>query len=123
MFKEGFEYTRDDIHSQFGGSKQSYLPTKGGLVVAACLTKDLNSRAPQVILCGRGPIIESSGAMLASQGGSIPVFLKRAVNRWEFQGRFRVKVSFTAGREFDDLIMHSGRSASDLSRAIVLEKE
>lgn len=35
MFRIGTEYTRDEIHAQVGGSKQSYLPTVGGEVAAA----------------------------------------------------------------------------------------
>lgn len=63
MFEAGREYTRDEIHAYCGGSKQSYLPTKNGAVVAACLTHALNPRAPQVILCGRGARIEPAGQL------------------------------------------------------------
>ena len=66
MFNIGHEYTRDEIHAQVGGSKHSYLPTRNGEVVAACLTKELNPRAPQVILCGNGERIAPAGATLAN---------------------------------------------------------
>jgi hypothetical protein len=84
MFQVGSEYTRDQIHAHCGGSKQSYLPTVKGQVVAACLTPKLNPRVPAVILCGRGPVIAAAGVALASQTGAIPVFVKRGVNRWEY---------------------------------------
>ena len=38
-------------HTACGGSKQAFLPTKNGKVVAACLRTDLNPHAPDVILC------------------------------------------------------------------------
>jgi hypothetical protein len=121
MFDIGSEYTRDEIHAQVGGSKQSYLPTKNGAVVAACLTHDLNPRAPQVILCGRGARIEPAGDLLASQPFAIPVFLKRGVNRWEYQGLFRPTTSHTSGPKFDGFVAGSGRPVAEVSRVVVLD--
>lgn len=121
MFSIGREYTRDEIHAHVGGSKQSYLPTKEGAVVAACLTRELNPRAPQVILCGQGERIAPAGAVLAGQRHSIPVFIKRAVNRWEYQGRFKPVASFTSGSEFQRLVTGSGRAPEEVSRVVVLE--
>src|SRR5664279_2072633 len=97
MFTVGTEYTRAEIHEQVGGGVQAYLPTKGGKVVAACVTRELNPRAPQVILCGKGARIEPTGAHLASQSEPVPVFIKHGVNRWEFQGWFRAVASHTSG--------------------------
>lgn len=80
MFTIGNEYTRDEIHEQLGGSKQAYLPTISGHVVVICVKPNLNPRAPNVILCGNGPIIASAGAALAKQRELLPVFIKRATN-------------------------------------------
>lgn len=121
MFTLGKEYTRNEIHAGVGGSKQSYLPTKDGVVVAACLTLEYNPQAPRVILCGRGPLIERAGEMLALQRQSLPVFLKLGVNRWEYQGRFKVVASYTAGAEFTGHIAGSGRRTADVSRVVVME--
>ncbi|MFL6232165.1 MAG: hypothetical protein ACJ76N_03450 [Thermoanaerobaculia bacterium] len=121
MFVIDCEYTRDEIHTKIGGSKQAYLPTYQGVVVAACLTKGLNPQAPQVILCGKGKRTVATGALLAGQGGVIPVFIKRAVNRWVCQGKFKAVASFVSGPEFDKFIAASDRPASDISRAVVLE--
>jgi hypothetical protein len=120
MFSVGRDYTRDEIHAKVGGSKQSYLPTKGGAVVAACLTHDLNPRAPQVILCGRGARIAPAGDTLAQQPYAIPVFLKRDVNRWEYRGLFKPTASYTSGLEFEGFIAGSGRPPAEVSRVIVL---
>ena len=120
MFIVGREYTRDEIHAKVGGSKQSYLPTKNGAVVAACLTCDLNPRAPQVILCGRGARIQPTGELLARQPYAIPVFLKRDVNRWEYQGLFKPAGSYTSGPEFNGYVAGSGRPPAEVSRVVVL---
>ena len=120
MFSIGRDYTRDEIHAKVGGSKQSYLPTKNGAVVAVCLTHGLNPQAPRVILCGRGARIEPTGELLSQQPHAIPVFLKRDVNRWEFQGLFRAAASYTSGTEFDDYVSNSGRPPPEISRVVVM---
>jgi hypothetical protein len=121
MFEVGQEYTRAEIHLAVGGSTQSYLPTKNGAVVAACLTHDLNPRAPQVVLCGRGARIEPAGRLLAAHAYAIPVFLKRGTNRWEYQGLFRPVSSHTSGPEFDGYVKNSGRPSAEVSRVVVLK--
>jgi hypothetical protein len=118
MFNIGTEYTRDKIHECLHGSKQSYLPTVSRHVVAVCVTLKLNPRAPNVVLCGNGPIIASAGAALARQHESLPVFIKRATNRWEYQGKFKVIASHSSGLQFEALVDGSGRS--DVSLAIQL---
>ncbi len=120
MFTTGNEYTRDEIHKYLGGSKQAYLPTVSGHVVAVCITPRLNPRAPNVILCGNGPKTTLVGAVLAKQHEPLPVFIKRATNRWEYQGMFKVIASHSFGQQFDALIAGSGRNPADVSLAIQL---
>jgi hypothetical protein len=120
MFNIGSEYTRNQIHAVLGGSKQSYLPTLSGQIVAVCLRLELNPRAPNVVLCGNGPIIATAGATLAKQKGVVPVFIKRGINRWEYQGQFKVKASHSSGPQFSALVANSRRKPSDVSLAIEL---
>ena len=122
MFRVGNEYTREYIHRRIGGSVQAYMPTVSGAVVAACLTMKMNPRAPKVILCGKGPIIAKSGATLSKQREPVPVFIKRAVNRWEYQGKFKVVASHSSGPRFKALVDGSGRNPSDISLAIELSE-
>jgi len=120
MFNVGSEYTRDDIHDRLGGSKQSYLPTTSGRVVAACVKLEMNRQAPKVIICGKGKVIASNGATLAAQHDPIPIFIKRGVNRWEYQGTFKVTATHTSGPQFETLVAASERNPSDVSLAIEL---
>ncbi len=90
MFKVRERYTRDEIHNQVGGSKQSYLPSKNKIVTCVCLTKDLNPCAPNVILSGSGKIIEQAAQWLVEQQNILPVFIKESPNNWIFRGMFRV---------------------------------
>jgi hypothetical protein len=118
MFSIGQTYTRDEIYAAVGGSKQAYIPTKNGCVVAICVRTDLNPRAPREILCGTGPIIAKAGRALASTTGKVPVFVKQAVNEWEYAGLYRVVGAHTSGTRFHALVSGSGRSPRDISIAI-----
>lgn len=120
MFNIGEYYTRDQIHEDLGGSKQSYLPTREKRVVAACLTKKPNPGAPNVILCGKGPVIASTGASLAKQRDPVPVFIKQNTNRWEYKGKFKVTASYSSGAQFKKLVEPSERDPSTVSLAIEL---
>jgi len=120
MFKLGNEYTRDEIHAQLGGSTWSYLPTNRGVVVAACLTIEKNPQAPRIILCGVGPRIAPYGTLLWQKRSAVPVFMKRAVNRWQYVGVYRPVASYISGPEFERAIAGSGRDRSDVSRVIVM---
>lgn len=65
-----------------------FIRTAKGRVVALALRRDLNPDAPDVIIVGRGVRRELRARLVASQGGTIPTFLKRGVNAWEFVGDY-----------------------------------
>ena len=89
-WEPGRSYTRVQIHEALGGSKQSFLPRKNSVVVAACLRPNLNPDAPRVMLPGRGVEKQRAADWLSTNPKhEIPVFLKRDVNKWEYVGRYR----------------------------------
>ena len=116
----GFDYTREEIHAQCGGSLQSDLPHKEGGVVAACLDARRNPHAPCIILCGNSPDLCQAGALLAQQPAPIPVFIKNATQRWVYQGRFEVAESFTESADCAPYLVGSGHDPMTISRVIVL---
>ena len=122
MFKIGRNYTRGEIHAQLGGSTVSCLPTRDGIIVAACLSKKFSPQAPGVVLCGKGTRTSPVSALFAAQKTVIPVFVKSASGRWQYQGRFFVARSFDTGAEFESLIAGSGRSVASVSYAVVLRQ-
>jgi hypothetical protein len=91
----GTLYTRPQIQREFGGNPQAYLPFREGRVTCGCFTTDRNPRAPHEVLVGSGVDIMKAARMLVNQGGTIPVFLKRGSNKWEYLGHFRVKAHST----------------------------
>ena len=121
MFVVGSQYTRDEIYSEVGGSKVSCLPTLGGRIVAACLSQKFSPAAPHVVLCGQGKRTGAVSKLLTVQPGKLPVFIKRAANRWEFRGNFRVDESFSSGARFESFISGSGRSIASVSYVVLLK--
>lgn len=122
LFIVGNMYRRKEISAQIGGGTVTYLPTKSGIVVAACLTPEKNPQVPDVILCGTGERIAAAGELLADQRPAIPVFIKRDPNRWEYAGIYRPVASYTSGPEFESRLAGSGRDRSDVSRVIVMTR-
>lgn len=121
MFRPGNQYTRREIHEHLGGSVVSCLPTSNGAIVAACLSKKFSPRAPEVVLCGRGARTTPVSALFARQKTAVPVFIKSALNRWQYRGRFNVDQSFSAGDRFEGFIVGSGRSVASVSYVIILK--
>jgi hypothetical protein len=122
MFTIGCEYTRGEIHAQLGGSVVSCLPTRNGAIVAACLSKAFSPRAPEVVLCGRGARTSPVSEQFARQQIAIPMFLKSASSRWQYQGQFVVAQFFSSGPEFESYIVGSGRPVASVSHVVVLKR-
>lgn len=84
----GNTYTRDEIHNQLGGEKETYLPQKNGKIVCGCFNPDLNPQAPCIILVGNGSRIIEKAQILSKQESCIPVFVKLESGKWEYKGNF-----------------------------------
>ncbi|WP_322082259.1 DUF6697 family protein [Burkholderia sp. BCC1972] len=122
MFEIDKQYTREFIHSACGGSKQGFLPTKNGKVVAACLRTDLNPHAPDVILCDGSASARSAGRTLAAQRDAIPVFIRMATDSYRFVGRYVVSESLTAPLDCAPYVRNSGFTAAQISRVLKLKR-
>ena len=90
-FIVGCEYAMRDIHGVIGGDTMSYLPQSGGRIVGGRFKKgEMNPNAPYQIIVGDLPQVRRKAELLASQAGTIPVFLKEGPNRWRYHGPMRV---------------------------------
>jgi hypothetical protein len=120
VFNLKSKYTRKEIHNALGGGDTSYLPSVKGQITCICLNPKLNPDAPRVILPGTGQQIEIKAECLCEQRNSLPTFIKRKVNEWEYMGEFFVK-SFTMDKkEIQEIAKQSGRT--DITRIIILSK-
>lgn len=66
-----------------------YIRTKDGEVKGLALRLDLNERAPEVIVVGKGPRIERRARLLLDTPHAVPTYVKRGTNAWEYLGEYR----------------------------------
>ena len=123
IFEPGKLYTRNQIHTAVGGSTQSYLPTMNGTVVAGCFKRspDTNPDAPDIVLPGNGPRIQQAARQFTAQGNAVPIFMKQAVNQWQYVGMYKVE-----RQSFDksEINRHAARAKriNDVSSVLCLKK-
>ncbi|KVN85461.1 hypothetical protein [Burkholderia ubonensis] len=122
MFEMNKNYTREFIHTACGGSKQAFLPTKNGKVVAACLRTDLNPHAPDVIICDGSASARAAGRTLANQDGAIPVFIKVETDAFRFVGLFVVSESLTVPLDYQQHVRNSGFTTGQVSRVLKMKR-
>lgn len=88
----GTVHSWDELRRRFNWDSDKhgyYLPEKNGRIVCACLRADLNPSAPWEILVGREVAHLRKAELLAREPLPIPVFIKLAVDEWEYWGQFR----------------------------------
>ena len=115
---EGERYTWDEVQKHWNG-QQCFLAKKDNRIVCATLDAEKNPEAPEVMIVGHKDMNKARAEEFCKQGDSIPLFIKRKINSWEFKGYFGVE-SFTTDPEL--LEKHSVKDEK-LSRAIYLEKQ
>jgi hypothetical protein len=91
MLRKGELYSRREISGHLGGNSMSYLPTKSGRVLYACLKPELNPHAPEIVLVGSGDETVENARILCRQSGATPVFVKEADAEWEYAGDYEVE--------------------------------
>jgi hypothetical protein len=122
VFETGKEYSREDIHRVAGGSKQAFLPVKGGKVVAARLRPDLNPHAPDVIVCDGSASASAAGRTLARQTDPIPVFMRTTSDRFRYVGQYVVAQSLTSPADFAQYVANSSRTLGQVSRVLKMKR-
>jgi hypothetical protein len=86
----GRSYTRREIHTELGGSAQTFLPHRKGAVVCGAFRKKLNPDAPECVLVGDGKERVHWARIFAQQNTAVPVFVAEVGSEWIYQGKFRV---------------------------------
>ena len=86
---QGRTYSRKQIRTHVGGGGlRDFLPHRGGEVLAVCLDPKLNLDAPAKVDVAPGPQRGRWSRAAVRQKRPLPVFLKRAVLRWEYVGHW-----------------------------------
>jgi hypothetical protein len=121
-FEVGNKYSRLQISAAFGGSEVEYLPTKNGRVVCGCLTKKHNPEAPDIIIPGTGPIIESEARLFCEQDYPVPIFIKQQPGEWVYVGDYRVDRFSTDPAEIAAHHKGSITPLNEVTRVIFLKR-
>jgi predicted HNH restriction endonuclease len=114
----GCRYTWKEVEKNWHG-EQTYLAKRDGRIVCATLVKESNPEAPEVMIVGSKPRNMQRAEEFCEQGGSIPMFIKHAVNQWEFMGHYEL-VSFATDR--DTLRRHERVAGSRLTRVMFMRR-
>ncbi len=118
MFEVNKEYSRENIHAEVGGNKDSFLPAVQGKIVAACLRPELNPKAPEYIVCNSAAAARAAGNTLARQADPIPVFMRQDSDRYRYIGHYAVQESYTVPNECVPFIQGTGFNTRQISRVI-----
>jgi hypothetical protein len=121
MFERGRVYTRKQISAALGGGEQDYLPHADGRVVCGAFSRDLNPKAPSVVLPGTGPDIERWARVFAEQEDAVPVFVKRRVNEWTYMGHYRCLRLDDGPVAIEAEAQRTGRT--DISMVLYIERD
>ena len=89
-------------------------------VVAACLSIDVNPRAPYEIIPATGQFIKPWADKFAAQAEPVPVFVRELDRKWYYRGRFKVIAQSADPRE----IQQRGKQANrtDIYKILFLEE-
>ena len=81
-------YSPKEQYKMHGGNMQRCAPDKDGRVLLLRVKLRLNPDAPYIIDWGapNDPWVRT----IAEQDGTLPVYIFRRVNAWEYMGQFRV---------------------------------
>lgn len=66
-----------------------YIRTKDGVIKGIALNLRLNLGAPDVVVVGKGPRVQTKAQWLLASGESVPTYIKLAVNQWVLAGHYR----------------------------------
>lgn len=110
-FRKGTIYTHADLIEAFGGEVKGgiFLPSREGRIVCGCITTEMNPEAPECILIGDKGRVVARAEKMAEQGGAIPIFVKRAVNQWEYRGVYDFVRMSRKPADFKALAAEAGR--------------
>lgn len=110
-FRKGAVYTHADLIEAFGGEVKGgiFLPTREGRIVCGCIATEMNPEAPECVLIGDKPRVVARAEKMADQGGTIPIFVKRGVNQWEYRGMYDFVRLSRDPRDFRQLAREAGR--------------
>ncbi len=62
------------------------MPREASRIVAICVSPDLNSNLPEVILVGKSSDVEERAAQFIQQAEALPAFVELGPSQWMYVG-------------------------------------
>lgn len=87
----GDKVSRDDLSQYVGAGGDGCFLHRQNEVVAIAMDPEKNPEAPAILLVGKGPRKEKYAQVLLDSSTSVPTFVKKAVNQWEYFGNFKAE--------------------------------
>ena len=97
-----------------------FIRTKDGVVKGIAIRRDLNPEAPEIVLVGTGPIRQSRARLYVDSGLSVPAYVKRDIDVWEYIGDFRA-ISYSEEQSAIAAHTTSKRNPNSVAGVLILE--
>ncbi|MBK9153420.1 MAG: DUF3883 domain-containing protein [Chloracidobacterium sp.] len=97
-----------------------YIRTKRNVVKGLALTRTLNPDAPEVVVFGKGPRVVRRAKLFLESGLTVPAYIKRTTNSWEYLGQYRA-IEIRTDKE---ALRHFGRTRKPdtVAGALILQR-
>lgn len=71
------------------------MPREAGRIVAICVSPNLNSNPPKVILVGKSSDVEKRAEQFIQQAEALPAFVEIAPSQWMYVGVWALETATT----------------------------
>ena len=71
---------------QLTAGGDGFIRTHNKVVKGLAITTQKNPEAPEIIVVGKGKIIEANAERFLEQGQNVPVYIKQGTNEWKYAG-------------------------------------
>jgi hypothetical protein len=99
-----------------------FIRTQAGVVRGIAIRRDLNPEAPEVVLVGAGPQRQDRARRYFESRVSVPAFVKRDVDAWEYIGNYRA-VDYSESKDAIAKYTTGKRRPGTVAGVLLLEPE
>ena len=99
-----------------------FIRTRGGVVRGIAIRRDLNPEAPEVVLVGSGKQRQQRARKYYESGVSVPAFVKRETDAWEYIGNYRA-VDYSESKPTIGKYTTGKRKPGTVAGVLLLEPE
>lgn len=83
------EFVNTEQLAELLAGGNDYIRTKDNVVKGLALKRTLNPDVPEVVVFGKGPRVVSRAELFLRSGVTVPAYMKRRVDSWQYLGQYR----------------------------------